>query len=477
MWPVVMVLGLVALWPAFSGPFHHDMEGVMGGRIQGAIQRDWLSHGIVDRHFRPSILPNPSASIPSPTYGNHPIGTHIMVHGFVVAFGYHEWAIRLYSLACTLAMGGAVALALRRHHSVLWAILFAALFFTLPGVRKFGVMANYEQPVVLWGTIFVLCYGRGHRGDRWWCPLLAYVVTCHDWIGGILVALTIVVRAGTTPLRHQQAWLSAVGVTLAAGTHLALLHHWEGSLGGAWLTLTRAVDQGVTLAPPSVRQFISAQGEHLHRLFGPIGLVLGMATVIAGAAQFRQRQKPLPVLTLAAVTWALCGVLNVVLFPSRSKDHEFWPYYLIPAFVFGLQSVAASVVTSRKSLRPMVTGFLFVAVVAIAALGPSPVPVEPVRNLILADTLNRYLDEDDLVCVPGDGGGPWYFYSRPWVLDLTAGIEYLTEVATWTRLQAGRRVVVVVHKDDQDAYRSWFKSLQTEPANSYDLGPYVVFAF
>lgn len=141
-------------------------------------------------------------------------------------FGENAAIPRLFTLACTLALGLACFRILGKDAGTLEKILFLAFFFTSTYVLKLAASAMLELPAFALAVCAVSLTLTPHHKDRPW----------HDFLAGLLLAAAAFVKL--TALIVVPAWALTLGIGRREEiSRRGLLLLWLGILSGGLLYL------------------------------------------------------------------------------------------------------------------------------------------------------------------------------------------------------------------------------------------------
>ncbi len=335
---LLLLAALLALHSADPWQYVHDDNG----RRYSSYARTHLALGLARTGGRDFFF-NPLTGRLVP-YGHHPPGLSLLLAGWFFVLG-NDGPRAARALPATFHLVTALVLfgLLRRHYPGAPGLMAAFAFAVVPMSSYFGKLVNFEPVVLPLMVGALLCYWRWAEGGdgRWLAPglVLAVLGSLIDW--PMLLALAVV---GADAARR---WRRNEGRRFLAASLAACV---------SALTLAGAVTAWVS-GPVGVHELATAVEFRLH-----LGGGYTWWQLAGKLFDYNRRYFTEPVLaaSLAAactMTWdaargarlpprarllallGVVGIVPVVGFPSSTRYHAYWQFYLLPYATLSLAYV------------------------------------------------------------------------------------------------------------------------------------------
>jgi hypothetical protein len=317
-------------------------------------------------HLFAAVAHYPAHPPPGPAlyYCHHPYAIFLMEAAARLAFGHHDWVVRVPAIACSAATPFVVF----RLGEALWGplegLVAAVGFVVVPVDLAFASFSSLEVPTILFGLVFCLgtvrAWQRGERGDIVLAALGA-LGACHsDWIGAVLVGL--VLAFGVARRSRGRWWVACASVLFGTLALYAVLIAHAGQmkdlLGAFRLRSTAGDSYWATLTQPFRLE------RRLMRLQWMVPVV-GFAVVAAAlpVAVGRLRARPGEAVLLA---WVAMATVHYLGFPLSAEVHVFWPHYYGPCVALALGTLASLAPRLRGAGRVGVWAALVVPIAMLA---------------------------------------------------------------------------------------------------------------
>lgn len=296
---------------------HHDWNN----RYFSAIARNYLHYGPVQLGFGQLI--GTSSPESKAFYTHHPQLFPLILAVFIGILGNANWVIRLAPIVFSTGSVVVFYLILRKFFSG-QAALIACLFLILtPMFLYFGKMADHEA----FTLFFILLTLYFYLTNRFKLTLVALVL--GQWTGWPAYYL-----AGFLFLWSRKPIFIILSL-IDFALFLLNLQFLTGSIFGGGLGEVFFFRMGFVNNIPGVHeeytnlQLVTQELRWLYRFIGPPQVLLAL---LALGISLKQRAKYLPV-------WLIFGaiaVTHVVLFRTGAWRHDYWLYYFLPFFSFGI---------------------------------------------------------------------------------------------------------------------------------------------
>ncbi len=308
---------------------HHDWND----RYFSAIALNYLHYGPLQLGFGQLI--GDSLPIAGNFYTHHPQLFPLILSAAILILGNHNWVIRLTPIIFSVSTVAIFYLLLKKYFS--WQAAFLACLFMIatPMFLYFGKMADHEAFTLFFIILTIYFY----LNNNFKLTLLALFL--GQWTGWPAYYL-----AGFLFLWSRKPVfliLSLVNFSL----FLLNIQFLTGSIFGGGLSEVFFFRMGF-INLPSVHeeytnwQLLSQELHWLYRFIGPPQVILALLAFIYS---LKNRPKFLAV-------WMIFGavaVTHVVLFRTGAWRHDYWLYYFLPFFSFGI-AAGISVLEKKGSV-------------------------------------------------------------------------------------------------------------------------------
>lgn len=350
--------------PYITAPLDDSTEDRESVAFVGEAIGNWDRFGFRAHLGRPIVVVDPVDRPGISYYLNHPPALFWISYLATRILGKTELALRIFpALAAAISIALTVALVGRRAGK-LAALACAVIYLTNRSGMFFGFMANYESPVLAFILAAIYLRERMNSGAREW-PVLAalFFGMWFDWAAAFgTVALGVYEMFQPREDRSYARWARFLMASVVGGMSVfVLLAVWTGSVVAA-ADVMRSSSASTSMTAhgmPGFSEWIKAQKSlflalHGRWLFiagltGFCGIVVHLAAdrVFGGRRSIvvaaDSKGGRLHALARLAICLIVPGILNVVVFPRRAFDHEFWWYYansgIVVAAVYGLLSL------------------------------------------------------------------------------------------------------------------------------------------
>lgn len=315
---------LIGINKPFSG--HHDWNNL----YFSTIARNYIHYGPIQLGLGQLIGNNLPTS--HEFYTHHPQLFPLILAVFIGVLGTGVWVIRLAPIIFSCGSVAVFYLVLRKFFS--WqASLLAVLFLIFtPMFLYFGKMADHEAFTLFFIILTIYFY----LNNNFKLTLLALFL--GQWTGWPAYYL-----AGFLFLWSKKPaflLLSIINFTL----FLLNINYLTGSIFGGGLSDVFLFRMGFINNLPGVHeeytnlQLLTQELRLIYHFFGPPQVILGLMAFIV-SLKYRAKYL-LPWLVFLGI-----AVAHVVLFRTGAWRHDYWLYYFLPFFSFG---IAASISLLEK---------------------------------------------------------------------------------------------------------------------------------
>ena len=477
--PRVVWLTLAAFIVAFARgvphlfePFGEGWASVLDTRFAGNFIRNWDRYGFFALGGRPLHAFSPVYDIAADGYVGHPPTVYWLTYGLTRLFGVSEWSIRL--LPTLFAAGSAALTALLvGRRAGLAAGTAAALLVTVDEMHYvFGSMASCESPVLFFMLLAWVC----RDADR---PKLtaaaAFAAVLCDWSGAFLLPALLIYERATprSDRRYRPIVAAAIGVGTALALILGLLAFWKGGLGSALSALWRAANDNDAMGATERADWPASQVRMFVDGHGKAFAIAAAGAVVLAIALMRRSD-----LARLAVALIVPGALNVLLFPARAYDHDYWWFYATPG---AAAAIALAVHLIRKQTTVIVSCSTAAAIVVAAAvnLGSAIIETPAATAPETIAAVNRVYDRRTIVLFP-DPTPAISYYAVPWIHPLptsAADLERLVANFRSGAMPIDRVVAYVPPWLDAGAKESAVRALEKKGGVSRNIGTTDVIEF
>ena len=230
------------------------------------------------------------------------------------------------------ALCGALMCGLALRARGIWAGLFVGTYWVFsPMVYVFGTMANYETFILCFGTMSLLCLNSNQKSHKILGWFLLFLCVMSDWIGAfVAIGALFIARERSAFTAYLRGSILSVGLAIAL---TAILIFW-------WLEIEVIMDffkfatsDSTALQKEIPYDYFSRQVEIWTDFFGWAGIILFLPSGLFFLHRIWRRR--FCILTTQVSCWFILQTTNVVAFPARIPNHEFWWFYSIPVIAFG----------------------------------------------------------------------------------------------------------------------------------------------
>ena len=334
----LLALGLLAA--GIDKPFtgHHDDNN----SYYAQVAQNYIRYGIVPLRFGQLI----GRSTPQSRnfYTHHPPLLSISLAAGLVLFGDNFTAVRLVPVLFSAATVLVFYLFLRRFFDVTAAVLAIGFLLITPMFMYFGKMADHEAPTLFFIILSLYLYSRlpgsGRSGRFRWLLLSLFFGQWFGWpayyLAGLLFLLT---------RRWEILALSVFNFIL----FLAAVYWQTGSLAGGGLGEILLFRTGAGRLPGITESYTNIQLatqelRWLYHFFTPPQFLISAVAFGASAYLWFKNRR----MSIANKIWLVffaVAVIHVVLFRTGAWRHDYWLYYFLPFFAWG---IASAVELSRR---------------------------------------------------------------------------------------------------------------------------------
>ena len=353
-----VLLGIVTLALAlrlldFNDPWSWNhgagFRNAHGAFHTGALANSFYRHGFAESRFMPFFwrIERTDGTVERLTYTHHPALYPVISGVSLILFGHHEWALRLPAVVLSmLSLILLYRLALRIFGARV-ALLAAAAYATLPLAAHYGSQTCYECAIICLQLLALGTYhrwaGSGQTRALAWCALCIFIAGLFDWQGLFIVpgllAHAAFFRGRETPERRWRVLLlpaAAVAAVLVHVVHIRIALPSEAAQHDFSLTVRFILDPRGT-----VLNYLDSQRLMLIQVLTIPGLAWLTIAVAQQLGWLRRRALVESFFGGGVIfVMALTGILNIVLFPGRSRDHEFYYMLSLPYICFSLAIAA-----------------------------------------------------------------------------------------------------------------------------------------
>ncbi len=344
---LILVLATAALLIGVNRPFtgHHDANN----KMYRVAALNYLTKPIGVHKFGQLIDGN--------FYTHHPILLPITLAASIQLFGDHFWSIRLVPIIFSVATLGVFYFILRSFFKPQVAIIALLFWIITPMFLYFGKMADHEALTLFF--IVLAVYGFIKKNNR----LVILAVVLGQWTGWPAYYLAFILAV------FMRSWILLVISLVNFGLFASHISALTGSpIGGGlvdiFLFRTGAkASVGRIVESYSMIDFLKQELSWTYHFFTPIQFFL------AAAAVFLTEKK----LTLKNKVWFIflfVPIVHVFLFRTGAHRHDYWLYYFLPFFSFGVAITMNYLLDKMK--KPKIVYALFIILLIIAFLRSMP---------------------------------------------------------------------------------------------------------
>lgn len=345
-----LVLG-VGIDKPFNG--HHDYNN----RSYQRIANNYLEKGLWELRLGQLDQPKGYPIVEQNFYTHHPPFLTLSLAGFIALLGDSERTVRLLPIVSSALSVFIFLLLLKRHFSWKVTLIASAFWFVTPMFRYFGKMADHEAITLLFIVASVYCFDLWQRSKnkRAYYFLLAFIFL-GQWSGwpayflaGVLFLLTRsfgILLLTILDVVLFFLWVQGVTGSVAGG---GLINIFLFRIGVASL---QSVQQEYTLS-----QFVIQEVRWLYHFFTPVQFITALlAAVITGALFIKGKvtKQNKSRLTIWLI-FTLVAVLHVVVFRNGAFRHDYWLYYFLPVFSWGVAEALTMLYSKFKKYSLAIT--------------------------------------------------------------------------------------------------------------------------
>lgn len=352
----IVVFAAFLLSIAVNKPFigHHDWNGA---RFAG-IARNYLAYGYLTTKLGQVVNSGPVSPNRFVYYINHPPLLPLLLSFSFLIFGEFEWSARLvpilFSIGCILL----IFLIVRKLWDRTVALYSSFLMVFLPMFAYFGRMVNHE-PLTLFFVLLIL-YGYllwldGYE-RKYFVVMMGGLVAgfLTDWPAAYIVPVLLVHYFASVKGRNK-----LILVLPAIPAILFVLFLWHSDLlkgSAASGDLFKALLFRLNLSGTeeyrfTIFQFIKLEAKRIRDLFTPLVGVLSVAWLIRYLVK---KEKLRDACNFLVFLLFIFGSIHVLIFPNGAWIHDYWLFYLMPAFAISaaltLDYLAKSITIEKKTI-------------------------------------------------------------------------------------------------------------------------------
>ena len=426
---LALALSLGRHLPFANDVFDEGYEAAIVARYQGQIQKIFRMEGFWALKGRPIMNPMPTDPISGVTYVAHPPFVHWIYCLSVSLFGCSEFALRLFPILCCALVGACLAYYAARKRG-LWAALAIIVFWTAsPMIFFYGRMANFESPVMFWGGIALCCAQK--QGKIWNVLLFAavFAATFSDWAGGFFVPAILVLNwRGQKPILKTA--IAATAMVCALGVFFLFIRIWEPGEDVLGLLFPSAAAPYKQLYLFK-EDYFPRQFRVWNNYFGILPAIVMLCCVPIFALRLIKGKRD--ALQSNALAWFVVGLTNVIVFPIRPYDHEFWWFYFLPCFALCVAHVCQGI--AKKKI------LLFFFLIGLCIQAPAYIVSRyKIENTGRSQRVAAFIKEnfsDDTLILMARPYGSWEFYVDSWLhydpYSVTRGETYFNMIVAFQR--------------------------------------------
>ncbi len=346
----------------FTG--HHDDNDSYFAQVG----RNYLHYGIFPLHFG-QLIGNSTPESKN-FYTHHPPLLSLSLAASLAVFGDTYYAVRLVPIFFSVATVIMFFLLLRRFFDPVTSLLSVVFFIITPMFMFFGKMADHEVPTLFFIILAVYLYSRWQQTKkRKNFNFLLLVIFIGQWFGwpayylaGLLFLLT---------RRWEILILSLADFALFLGGV-----YWQtGSLVGGGLDQIFVFRTGFGQLPWVTESYTNIQlatqeVQWLYHFFTPPQVIAGTIALIVSIYLWVKGRK----ITSQNLLWLIflaIAVIHVILFRTGAWRHDYWLYYFLPFFAWGIASgISLATKYFPRQRSKIVLGYLILLVVALIQSQP-----------------------------------------------------------------------------------------------------------
>lgn len=452
---------------------HHDWNGA---RFAG-IARNYLTYGYLTTKLGQVVNSGPVSPNRFVYYINHPPLLPLLLSFSFLIFGEFEWSARLvpilFSIGCILL----IFLIVRKLWDRTVALYSSFLMVFLPMFAYFGRMVNHEALTLFF--VLLILYGYllwldGYE-RKYFVVMMGGLVAgfLTDWPAAYIVPVLLVHYFASVKGRNK-----LILVLPAIPAILFVLFLWhsvllKGSAASGDLfkaLLFRLNLSGTEEYRFTIFQFIKLEAKRIRDLFTPLVGVLSVAWLIR---YFVKKEKLRDACNFLVFLLFIFGSIHVLIFPNGAWIHDYWLFYLIPAFAISaglsLDYLAKSISEEKKRtflISIIMVVFIVEAIPLIKFL--YNVDVDPYRyKLGVVIKSNSRPKESVMASIDSFGPHSEYYARR----NIKWGINNINDFLKTKRSQEENYSLFVTEKDgtNKELYKYLVQHYKYSDKNDYWL--------
>lgn len=451
---------------------HHDWNGA---RFAG-IARNYLTYGYLTTKLGQVV----NSGLVSPDrfvyYINHPPLLPLLLSFSFFVFGESEWSARLVPIVFSLGSILLVFLIVRKLWDKTSALYASFLMVFLPMFAYFGRMVNHEAltlffvlSVIYSYLLWLDAYNRKYFLLMSGGLVLGFLV---DWPAAYIVPILLLHYFVSVRGRNK-----LILVLPAIPVILFILFLWhsvllKGSVAGGDLfraLLFRLNLSGTEEYYFSISQFIRLEAKRVRDLFTPL---VGVLSVVWLIRYLIDREKLKNTSNFLVFLLFIFGSIHILIFPNGAWIHDYWLFYLIPAFAISaalsLDYLAKSITIEKKTILICIIMAVFIieAIPLIKFL--YNVDINPYRyKLGVFIRSNSKPSESVMASIDSFGPHSEYYARR----NIKWGINNINDFLKTKRSQEGNYSLFVTEKDEtnKELYKYLVQHYKYSDKNDYWL--------